>query len=175
MICARHRANRAFRCAIAEQQKYETLTRYGYRWGDFEMNTIAELMEEMFAEMAAVEAPVVVAAAAVAAAAVAAVAVVAVIKTDKTIKTDKIKDLEEGEMEEEEETILEIAEIAEYEGDERPPGIWRPEEHGYCLFCDYQVHTNPPKHFNEQQRKHCCGWCFTSMGRGHGEHCQRCL
>lgn len=58
--------------------------------------------------------------------------------------------------------------------DERPPPIWRPAEHGYCLFCEYQIHSNPPPHFTTEQRKHCCGWCQTSLGRGHGPHCQRC-
>ena len=96
--------------------------------------------------------------------------------------------LEEGEIDEDEveDEVFEVEVIEpvqvlypqiefSIEDDERPPPIWRPTEHGYCLFCDYQVHSNPPPHFTEQQRKHCCGWCQTSLGRGHGPHCQRCL
>jgi hypothetical protein len=91
--------------------------------------------------------------------------------------------LEEGEIDEDEDEV-EVEEVEQVlypqiefsiDDEERPPPIWRPTEHGYCLFCEYQVHSNPPPHFTEQQRKHCCGWCQTSLGRGHGPHCQRCL
>jgi len=91
--------------------------------------------------------------------------------------------LEEGEIDESEEINVKALEKAQVlypqiefsiDDDERPPAIWRPAEHGYCLFCNYQIHSNPPSHFSPQQRKHCCAWCETSMGRGHGQHCQRC-
>ena len=55
--------------------------------------------------------------------------------------------------------------------DDVSPQIWRPQEHGYCLNCNFKIHPNPPPHFTEEQRKFCCGWCSTSLGRGHGGHC----
>jgi len=90
--------------------------------------------------------------------------------------------LEEGEVDESEnESDNEVVKVEtktqiefSIDDDERPPPIWRPAEHGYCLFCEYQIHSNPPPHFTSEQRKHCCGWCQTSLGRGHGPHCQRC-
>ena len=87
----------------------------------------------------------------------------------------KPKILEEGEIDEDEpEQVLYPQIEFSIDDDERPPAIWRPAEHGYCLFCDFKIHSNPPPHFTPQQRKHCCGWCETSLGRGHGQHCQRC-
>ena len=55
--------------------------------------------------------------------------------------------------------------------DDVSPQIWRPQEHGYCLNCNFKIHPNPPAHFTKEQRNYCCGWCSTSLGRGHGGHC----
>lgn len=65
--------------------------------------------------------------------------------------------------------------IESIDDDERPPAIWRPQEHGYCLNCEFQVHPNPPPHFTPEMRKYCCGWCMTTKGQGHGGHCFRCI
>jgi hypothetical protein len=65
--------------------------------------------------------------------------------------------------------------IDSIEDDERPPPIWRPEEHGYCLLCNFKVHPNPPPHFTPEMRKHCCGYCLTTKGRAHGGHCFQCV
>jgi hypothetical protein len=166
MICARHHAKRAYRNAVAEQQLFETARRSGVTWGLIAVLTEDELIEDM-AERAEwmrrrvrkeQEIPV-----------------SQGVQGVQVIQGVQVKELEDGEIEEEIEEPRPYANIEfSIEDDERPPPIWRPSEHGYCLFCDYKVHSNPPEHFTDTQRKHCCGWCATSLGRGHGEHCQRC-
>ena len=44
---------------------------------------------------------------------------------------------------------------------------------GICLHCSYTVHSNPPDHFSEQDKLHCCAYCNVTGGKRHGEHCKR--
>jgi hypothetical protein len=43
-----------------------------------------------------------------------------------------------------------------------------------CLLCKFKVHPNPPAHFTEEDKKHCCAFCKQTNGKRHGEHCKRC-
>jgi len=92
---------------------------------------------------------------------------------DETVDDETVDDDESVELVEPTQVLYPHIEFSIDDGDVSPQ-IWRPEKHGYCLFCNYKIHSNPPSHFNDQQRKHCCAWCETSKGRGHGQHCQRC-
>lgn len=42
-----------------------------------------------------------------------------------------------------------------------------------CSRCGYLVHTNPPKHFAQEDHAYCCSWCRMSNGKRHGKHCER--
>lgn len=39
--------------------------------------------------------------------------------------------------------------------------------------CHYMAHTDPPKHFCEEDKGYCCSWCRLSNGKNHGNHCQK--
>ena len=42
-----------------------------------------------------------------------------------------------------------------------------------CLCCNHGIHTDPPDHFTEEDRKYCCSICRLSKGRSHGGKCQK--
>lgn len=56
---------------------------------------------------------------------------------------------------------------------EKPKAIKKPEL-AKCLLCKFKVHPNPPAHFTEEDKKHCCAFCKQTNGKRHGEHCKRC-
>lgn len=45
--------------------------------------------------------------------------------------------------------------------------------------CGFQIHSDPPARFTENDRKFCCGWCNKQSsdpkkrGKHHGENCQK--
>jgi hypothetical protein len=42
-----------------------------------------------------------------------------------------------------------------------------------CSTCSFARNTNPPEHFTEAQKSHCCAYCLITGGQKHGGHCQR--
>jgi hypothetical protein len=42
-----------------------------------------------------------------------------------------------------------------------------------CATCSFARNTNPPQHFTQAQKSHCCAYCSISGGKKHGGHCQR--
>jgi len=42
-----------------------------------------------------------------------------------------------------------------------------------CLTCSFARNTNPPEHFTESQKAHCCAYCSMTGGQSHGGRCQR--
>ena len=55
-----------------------------------------------------------------------------------------------------------------------PDPIVRKPVNDICLLCNFKVHPNPPAHFTEEDKKHCCAYCKVTSGKRHGEHCKRC-
>jgi hypothetical protein len=41
-----------------------------------------------------------------------------------------------------------------------------------CATCSFARNTNPPEHFTEAQKAHCCILCSMTGGKKHGGHCQ---
>ena len=138
---------------VMTAQEFAMLSRM--TWGEMAVFTVEEMMDADFHKNELKGVPV------------------KVVKHMKVVKV--VKEVEEGEMSEEEGEPVRVTQIEVAIVDEDvSPEIWRPEAHGYCLYCDYKVHSCPPAHMNAQQKKHCCGWCQVSLGRGHGPNCQRC-
>jgi len=44
-----------------------------------------------------------------------------------------------------------------------------------CKSCSYLRITNPPEHFTQDQKNHCCAYCLLSNGKNHGNRCQRVM
>ena len=44
-----------------------------------------------------------------------------------------------------------------------------------CKSCSYLRITNPPEHFTQEQKNHCCAYCLLSDGKNHGNRCQRVM
>lgn len=42
-----------------------------------------------------------------------------------------------------------------------------------CTTCSFARNTNPPEHFTQEQKAHCCAYCSMTGGQTHGGHCQR--
>jgi hypothetical protein len=141
--------------AVMTAQEFATLSGLSARWGEMAVFTVEEMMDADFHKndlKGKVPVPV------------------------PVVPVPVPVPMEEGEMSEEEGDPVRVTQIEVAIVDEDvSPQIWRPEAHGYCLYCDYKVHSDPPAHMNAQQKKHCCGWCQVSLGRGHGPNCQRCF
>jgi len=52
----------------------------------------------------------------------------------------------------------------------RPPPRPRPQR---CAGCAFSVHSNPPAHFTEEDKCHCCAYCRITGGKKHGGSCER--
>jgi len=43
-----------------------------------------------------------------------------------------------------------------------------------CIGCKkFTIHSKPPAHFTEEDKKHCCAYCNTTGGKKHGGSCER--
>lgn len=43
-----------------------------------------------------------------------------------------------------------------------------------CMGCKkFTIHSNPPAHFTEEDKQHCCAYCNTTGGKKHGGSCER--
>ncbi len=42
-----------------------------------------------------------------------------------------------------------------------------------CRGCKFTIHSNPPAHFTEEDKQHCCAYCNLTGGKKHGGSCER--
>ncbi len=43
-----------------------------------------------------------------------------------------------------------------------------------CIGCKkFTIHSNPPSHFTEEDKKYCCAYCNVTGGKKHGGSCER--
>jgi len=43
-----------------------------------------------------------------------------------------------------------------------------------CIGCKkFAVHSNPPSHFTEEDKMHCCAYCNVTHGKKHGGSCEK--
>ncbi len=43
-----------------------------------------------------------------------------------------------------------------------------------CIGCKkYSIHSNPPAHFTEEDKQHCCAYCNVTGGKKHGGSCEK--
>lgn len=43
-----------------------------------------------------------------------------------------------------------------------------------CIGCKtFAIHSNPPSHFTDEDKEHCCAYCNVTHGKKHGGSCEK--
>jgi hypothetical protein len=43
-----------------------------------------------------------------------------------------------------------------------------------CIGCKkFAIHSNPPSHFTDEDKMHCCAYCNVTHGKKHGGSCEK--